>query len=306
MTNKKVYCGFSANPELYLEYTTGVNGKNPIHQEGINLSGSTVNVAKCIQNMGHDVHAQILTAPRNGILNTMYYNALLELLHSEQIYHTHYEILATPSFAHININDSEKHHQLLSKKGQVIPEKIANVVKEIEAIRESISWVVCSGLQISEVELARALFKKGEKSKRILVPKPELIQDPLFDGLLKCIDLVIMNKSEFGLYHNTDPNSLLERGPCMVIITEDEKGGKVYSSQGSFTYEPYPAGKILSPVGAGDWFTGSIAAWGLENNTNLDLSLDDLKRMVAFAAQVSSQKLSYMGGSNGPFRKDII
>ncbi len=304
----KVFCGFSANPEFYREFITRENNKNEITKHQLLLSGSSVNIAKCLQNMNQSPHTLIFTGQKNGIENSLYYEALKSLLYEENIPYTHFEVLKETNFAEIFVDKQGQNH-LFSNKGVIVQELLKNAYELIQSgLDEEIEWLALSGVRLEEYEIAKLVLKKAKVGKRLLIPKPELIASPRFNELIQDVDLLIMNKAEFAVYGNTDIESFHNYGPKFVIITDSSKGGLFSVGHGVAQYEPYPilASSNFSEVGCGDWFSASILAYVLENGIpNLELSQNQAVQATNFAAQVSAKKLAYPGGSNGPMRNDI-
>jgi sugar/nucleoside kinase (ribokinase family) len=305
---KIIYCGFSANPELHQLVAVGPNEKDPVLQEELFLSGSTVNVAECFKNMGLDCHPLILTAVDDEILNNSDNQLLVSLLHQNQFTHTHFVVLDQPNKATIEKYNNGSKPRLKSKKGTVKPDLVDDCVSKIEEFSTKVSWAVCTGLQLSEKDLGIALFKQAIPGKRFLVPKPELIKNTnAFSEVLKFTDIVQMNESEFELYESQSPSELFKKGPRILIITKDKQGGEVYLKNGRhFSYNPFILDKDISgTVGAGDWFTGGFVTYLEEVNSDAYADLSKIKKAADFAAQVSAKKLFYQGGSKGPLRSEI-
>lgn len=305
-----IYCGFSANPEIYNEFVRRENGKHEITQDGIVLSGSSINIAKCIQNMNHNAHALILTGPKNGILSTLYYNALLELLHTAGLPYTHFEVLKTPSIAWVPIEKDDelsKDAELYGKKN-IDPDKLKNAYNLLDNLNQDIRWAALSGVKISELPLVKIVLSKAEVGKRLLIPKAELVESPKFEEVLRNVDLLIMNKSEFGVYHSRSIEDLHKYGPKFIIVTDSANGGYFSTGNGVTHYDAFSSSLgSHSKVGCGDWFAGAIVSWILENHLNsFNLTQNQALQATEFAAKVAAKKLSYQGGSVGPKREDII
>ncbi len=304
----KIFCGFSANPEVYFGFNRKSNGKHEIDEEGMVLSGSSINIAKCLQNMGHNPHALILTGPKNGLLSTFQYNALVELLYNESIPYTHFEVLNSPSFCYIPIDKDPVGESELYGKKKINPDKLKDAYSALDSLNEDIRWVALSGVKLQELALAKLVLKRAEVGKRLLMPKPELIASPQFEELLRDVDLLVMNKIEFASYHSKNIEDLHQFGPKFIIITDSANGGYFSSGKGVTHYEAYPSqSHKYSKVGAGDWSAGAIISWVLEQGLqSFVLDQEQAIKATAFAAQVSAKKLNYQGGSIGPTREDII
>lgn len=310
MTNKQtVLCGFSINPELGLGFTPKTNNKHEIKNPEITLSGSSINIAKCLQNMGHKAHALILTGGKNGsIWNQMISDALIKLLHNSGIQNTHFNVLNEPSFAIVPTDLSgQRETELFGLRGKINQDLIKEVYSKIEESVEGFDWVTLSGVRLEEVELAKIVLKKGQVGKRLLIPKPELISSVNFKDVLQYVDLLIMNKAEFATYPDRNIEKLHEYGPKVVIVTDSANGGIYSNGNGVFVYEPYKVEtKNNTTVGCGDWFAGAFNSWCLENDSDYSLDSLSIKNAVNFSAQISAKKINYSGGSNGPKREDII
>ncbi len=109
--------------------------------------------------------------------------------------------------------------------------------------------------------------------------------------LLKCVDIVLVNKLEaktltgLGDYRLA-ARKLLDYGPRIVIVKRGSEGAYMVSSEGVFEEPAYPVERVVDTTGAGDTFAaGFITAllWGWRLNEAL--------RLASLAAALKVSKL---------------
>ncbi len=104
--------------------------------------------------------------------------------------------------------------------------------------------------------------------------------------------------------------SLLERGPCLVIITLGAKGALLLTAKHRVDIPPFPV-RPVDTTGAGDAFMGaflySLAQQGCKTTADLQaLSEHDLSRMGNFANRVAGLSVTRYGGiSSFPFMHEL-
>ena len=104
--------------------------------------------------------------------------------------------------------------------------------------------------------------------------------------------------------------SLLQRGPCLVIITLGAKGALLLTAKHRVEVPPFPV-RAVDTTGAGDAFMGaflySLAQQGCKTPADLQaLSERDLSRMGNFANRVAGLSVTRYGGiSSYPYMHEL-
>lgn len=105
------------------------------------------------------------------------------------------------------------------------------------------------------------------------------------EGLLKRIDLLVLNDSEAKLMLDTSNvvaagHALREMGPQYVIIKKGEHGAMLFGENRFFTCPAFPLQEVFDPTGAGDSFIGGFAGY-LASLVKQDFTFEDLTSAIA-------------------------
>lgn len=142
---------------------------------------------------------------------------------------------------------------------------------------------VCAGLKLAK--------KAG--CRTILTPAPACL---LPENVLKYIDIIIPNEHEILLLQEgfkdmkSAARALIEKGVGCVIVTLGSEGCLVVNADGEKKYGVYNT-KPVDTVGAGDCFTGSLAA-------GLSLYDGDMDKAVVLATASASLAITKAGAQN--------
>lgn len=129
----------------------------------------------------------------------------------------------------------------------------------------SVADVLLLQLELAvETTVAAAEFARGLGVKVVLNPAPA---QPLPDGLLECVDVIVPNEGELAsLVGGPDTDAaagarrLRDRWDVDVVVTLGEKGALVVPRDGDEVLVEGRLVKAVDTVGAGDVFCGYLAA----------------------------------------------
>ncbi len=118
------------------------------------------------------------------------------------------------------------------------------------------------------------------------------ISRPELEGLLKKIDLLVLNDSEAKLMMDTSNliaagKQLREMGPKYVIVKKGEHGAMLFGDGEFFTCPAFPLNEVFDPTGAGDSFIGGFAGY-LAQLGKSEFSFSDLASAMARGTIVAS------------------
>ena len=120
---------------------------------------------------------------------------------------------------------------------------------------------------------------------------------PLPDVLLATGPLISVNADElYGI--GPSATALLERGARSVVVTRGSEGASVVTPDGEISIPGERAGTVVDATGAGDTFSGAMAALLADG-----LELADAARMANAAAGLSVRRAGARGGM--PTRREL-
>ncbi len=114
------------------------------------------------------------------------------------------------------------------------------------------------------LEATQAAFEIAREGGALTLLNPAPAR-PLPDALLACTDLLTPNESELAaLSGESDVDcgaqALLARGPRAVLVTLGARGGALYRREAPVNRWGGHAVRVADTIGAGDTFTGALAA----------------------------------------------
>jgi sugar/nucleoside kinase (ribokinase family) len=297
--------GLSFNSEEYYYYNGKAESeKVPITNHKEALGGTSANVAAAIRTLGKESKVLALTGPDDDEKTVL----LEKVIKKQKLHYRKFPILNKSHYALI-LNDGLNPQQLLSFKGKIIEAEIDQTIAKIE--EENGQWRIATGVRDQEVPLVEALFNKHE-GFRSLNPRMELIQNKeAFKKLLKKTDLLILNYSEYHACNVASLTEFHECGPSLVIVTDSKNGG--FFSHKKFKPETFNACKDyvngstqIYSVGCGDWFNGSLTSMCMDiGNSFPEMTCEELRISINFAARVAGKKVTMEGAINGPTPEDL-
>jgi ribokinase len=111
---------------------------------------------------------------------------------------------------------------------------------------------------------------------------------------LSAVDTLVLNEHEAAWLLNSpweDSRRLLELGPRSVVVTLGAKGVLLHTGDGSHTV-PAPRVEAVDTTGAGDAFTGALAA-GLASGKDLRAAVELAVRVAAISVTRPGAQPSY-------------
>lgn len=297
--------GFSANAELVFHYdrmSTAEKGK--LEQYDVALGGTSANVARVITKLGQKAKLLALT----GVGNDAESNSLRFVLDQYQVPYEEFKILNKSHFSILPIDGLPK-PKIFGEKGKIQEEFLDKVIQSIENRDET--WRIATAIRPEEMSLVKTLFNKHE-GYRTLNPHMTLISnEDCFKEVLLRTDMLIVSSDEFDACNVASIEHIHEFGPHLVVVTQDERGG-IFSIKGLRPEKFLPCtsyireGMNVYGPGAGDWFSGGLHTYFLENERSIfDLSLSKIKDAINFAAKVAGKKVTMPGATNGPGKEDL-
>lgn len=299
---KKVFVGFSVNPELVLRFSAELGfEKVPGKTHNMSFSGSSANISNALSLWG--VNTLLLGAV--GVERSDADDYLEITLRKTAVLFQRIPVLTETSFAPVLANELVG-NGLISYKGKVVESHIDLAIERItQTLNSDEGFRVASGITEDQALLAKVLW--GEYAGfRTFCPHRSLLQNKkVFFELCSFADLVIMNTSELDS-SGIQISEIHQRGTRLVIITNGKKGGMFSLAGKSVEYAAQEAQGIVFGTGAGDWFHAMIVCFFRDHNLNFaTASLDDFKDAVNFASRVVARKVTYPGGAEGPARNDF-
>jgi hypothetical protein len=203
--------------------------------------------------------------------------------------------------------DKASKSRVVGRTGTTLVERIDEAFSLVSrfATQQKESWRVATGVRSSEVRLASALFEGAHLGRRVLGPHHTACSGKLpgFEGLLKNTDLLILNEQEYRWAMGALPlNDVHVLGPKLIVITQAERGGtfSLRGETGQFVAARCPD-KVVSSVGAGDWFLGGLVHSFIRGKVDVDtVNIRTLSDCFFFAARVAAKKITMPGAANGP------
>lgn len=124
---------------------------------------------------------------------------------------------------------------------------------------------------------------------------PELLLE-----VIKRVDIVFMNEDEVlqltkGKDIYTAAESLLEKGPQLIIVKRGEYGSVVVSKDYYFFAPAYPVKNVVDPTGAGDSFAGGFMGYLA---TQTELSIDVVKAAIRYGTVLAAMNVSAFSVEN--------
>lgn len=289
----------SLNGEFWGEFHDDASEeKLVLNDYGLILAGSSAIVAVAAQSVGSQTSVIGLVGPPSLATTLLHEAAKLSCLNLHTL-----PVLDETSFAFSPINRSKEKNKVSGKKGKVISGKIESELAHLHNIlesREKGSYGVMTGLRLEELPIAREVFRKIPKGKRVVSPRTEFCSEAAFRNVLKDVDCVVLNEIEL---RNTGVSALelCSIGPRLVVVTQGKNGGYCqFKCRRKVIYEPVERTEGEAP-GTGDWFLGSFLAYldRLEGSF-LTFELEVIEEALHFAATVAGRKAPIPGASNGP------
>lgn len=301
---KKVFVGFSINPELVLRFSAEPGfEKIPGNDFDIIFSGSSANIANALGSLW-GVNTTLLGAV--GIKRNKADDLLDIALRQSIVPLQRIPLLTETSFATVLSNELAG-DGLVSYKGKIVPDCIPSAIDKIsQTLNGDEGFRIASGVTEGQTPLAKVFWGDHEGLRTFCPHKTLLKNREVFLDLCHFVDLVIMNSSEFALL-GLNFTDIHKCGVRLVVITDSVNGG-VFSLGGKLgSYQAQKSEGIIFGTGAGDW-THAMIVYFLRDNF-LDFttaSFGDIKEAIYFASRVASLKVTYIGGSNGPRKEDFI
>lgn len=180
--------------------------------------------------------------------------------------------------------------------------KTEEILQDIDLIREA--KVFLTQLE-NNFDATRFAIEQAYSSQTLVILDPAPYREEV-KQILPFIDIITPNEieaEEISGIKITDistakdaAKAIYQQGVNHVIITMAEKGSILYNHLG-FHYTPAYKSAVIDTSGAGDAFTGSLAAY-LAKGVNL-------KQAINYATAFSSLKIEKKGASNMPDKRLI-
>ncbi|OGZ29770.1 MAG: hypothetical protein A2931_00525 [Candidatus Niyogibacteria bacterium RIFCSPLOWO2_01_FULL_45_48] len=311
----EVAVGFALNPELVVEYDSKQgppNAKLKILSTAVQTAGSSANVATALHKLGRQPHLFGLVGAYGEYVEDILLKHVSQSLDFEW---TPIPALNRTGFALLRVDRANPSEKVIGRRGEVLKNKTEEGRCLIRScgIHDSVIRVA-TGVSISEVPLALALFERGQT---ILTPNAELLNHlEEFHRLLARTSILVWNENEADQYLRSQGIKKTRRfnihfiGLRAIITTMGSRGGKIQVdgwAERLFSTQR-PTGRILSTQGAGDWFLAGFITAMLESGERLSSLAnppESLMDWCVFGAKVAAKKLSFLGSGQGPSRGDI-
>lgn len=149
---------------------------------------------------------------------------------------------------------------------------------------ESIKFLKNNGLKIC---MGIQGYLRRLKKNKVILESP-----PYIDELLKLIDILFLDEDELKtilkykkVTHEMHVSTLSRMGPSEIIITQSNKGSKIYSKKHNKIYNipPIPVKNVVNPTGSGDTYMAAFICERLKNNNLLECGL--------FASMTCAEKI---------------
>ncbi len=187
-------------------------------------------------------------------------------------------------------------HKESGKRSILVGEATVSALSAEEVPPELIEDARILHLDGTEAEAAMAAAKRARQANTtVLLDADVSALGHDADELIGCTDIVVASTAfshEHTGFEDAGPavESLREKGPQTVIITQGEKGGVGLNVEGPFRFTAFQVDTV-DTTGAGDVFHGGfirglLAGWPID-------------RIVEFAAAVAAIKCTKLGGRAG-------
>lgn len=307
MKHNDAVVGFSVNPELKVVIGQKQGPKKPLLETSYYLSGSSGNVATAIKKLGALSHVLGLVgmSKRQTLADIL----LPEIIQQSGVSFTPIKILAETNLCIIPTSEHQN-KVLWGKRNDVVQSAIPKVLRDLKRPEIGMgqnTFAVITGLRVSEMMLAKALFQKAQTGFRVLSPNHSLLcAKKELMNILPLVDLLVLNNAGFKAT-GLSLTKMHSYGPRIIVITHDRRGGSFSFPSGllhKFEVVSFSGGHF--ETGAGDWFLGAlIAELTRIGESIIAIRPDQFKVAIKFAARVAGKKLTMSGGGNGPTRRQL-
>lgn len=300
---KKVFVGFSVNPELVLRLSAEEGFEKTIGSSyQIGFSGSSANIASALGLWGVNTTLLGLVG-----INRSHADEFLDIgLQNSAVPFQRIPILTETSFATVLANE-QAGNSLIGFKGKVVPAEMSGAIERItQTLNSDAGFRVASGATEDQALLFKAFWGEEFVGFRTFCPhKSLLLNKEAFLSLCSFADMVIMNSSELRSSELRIAD-IHRQGTRLVIITDGDQGG-IFSLSGKSVN--YSAKKVQGAfgTGAGDWFHAMVVCFMRDHTLDFsNASLSDVEEAINFSSQVVAKKVTYPGGAEGPARNEFV
>ncbi|MCL3882694.1 carbohydrate kinase [Marivita sp. GX14005] len=172
-------------------------------------------------------------------------------------------------------------------------------------------------------EAYRALAERGAEGRAVMLDpniRPGFIADEAryrdrLEAMIALADIVKVSDEDLawimanGTSLDAQAETLLERGPSLLIVTRGSAGARLYLRGGARLNVPAERARVVDTIGAGDTFNAGVLAHlagrGLLTKSALrDLPPDAGRAALAFGARVAAVTVS-RAGANPPWADEL-
>lgn len=304
--------GFSANPEILVSYDpVSTEVKLTAQEFRYNLGGTSANFATALRKLGHNARLLALVGQNEQDVNSSLLNSLLR---AAELEFRLLPVRAETSIALLPINGTME--RIVGYKPPVLPEFVSVSIGIIhdELLAHQPNFRIATGVDLSEVMLAEALLG-CDPGWRVLNPREQLMADPQINRLLARTDLLVCNEAEFLRFFGSGARTIEENlfqqihelGVELVAVTCNSHGAVVSCRGEILHFQAVKAGKVVSEVGAGDWWLAGLISWLIEQGVLVARAANPpiLRDAGSFATMVAGLKVTRIGANNGPNRSEV-
>lgn len=133
-------------------------------------------------------------------------------------------------------------------------------------------------LEVPLAEVTRLAQRARARGARVILNAAPIAS--LDDDLLGCVDVLVVNRTEADALARQRGMATLKalalahaRGPCTLVVTQGSDGA-LYTAQGHVLRRRAPRVDAIDTVGAGDAFTGALAA-ALDRGAPLERAVNE-------------------------------
>ncbi len=155
---------------------------------------------------------------------------------------------------------------------------------------------------LEQKQPGRQLFSFDPNIRLDLCGDPQRLLQLIRD-LVPYLDVLKLSREEFRMmFPNDPPESLLEKGPSLLIITEGAEGARLYTPEIRITVPP-PRVRAVDTTGAGDAFTAGILAqlYRFKGTDLTALPEEALRQAGEFASYWAGRIIAHPGAISGYF-----